>query len=221
MGSKPKQSDYKASESEKASAAVAQAEYNYFKEKYDPLLQNMRDQALSDDNRQALRKRASADTMQALSAPSLAATQDVTRAGSRADALTGQLGVAETSAKNIANTMATNVLGTARGQAADAQSGMAKASRLATSDALARARNKEAERAARTQALGQIAGASIAAAGEKYGSKLDTRSKIESGKGYFPFQQKRLVDNPNFGKRVGGSVLGNIAQRTSSVLGNY
>ena len=55
--------------------------------------------------------------------------------------------------------MATNVLGTARGQAADAQSGMAQASRLATSEALNRARARQDERSARNAAAAQIAGA--------------------------------------------------------------
>ena len=41
MGSKPKQKDYEAPDGEKASAAVANAEYKYFKEKYDPLLQKI------------------------------------------------------------------------------------------------------------------------------------------------------------------------------------
>ena len=43
-------------------------------------------------------------------------------------------------ATDVRNTMSTGVLGTARGQAAEAQTGMAQASRLATSDALTRAR---------------------------------------------------------------------------------
>lgn len=47
MGSKPKAKDYEASAGEKASASVAMAEYKYFKEKYDPLLQKMRDESLN------------------------------------------------------------------------------------------------------------------------------------------------------------------------------
>ena len=70
MGSKPKQQDYKASDAEKASASVAMAEYKYFKERYDPLLQDMRDKSMQEDPSQTLRARANADTMQALSAPS-------------------------------------------------------------------------------------------------------------------------------------------------------
>lgn len=140
MGSKPKAQDYKASEGEKASASVAMAEYQYFKQKYDPLLQQMRDKSLTEDVQSSLRGRANADTMQALtSQPSYQQTQSNTAAGDMAQAYQGQLGVANVSGKNIQNTMQTNVLGTARGQAADAQTGMAQASRLATSQALTRA----------------------------------------------------------------------------------
>ena len=49
MSSKPKSRDYKPSEMEKTSAAVAKAQYDNFKKKYDPLLLKMRDQSLSDD----------------------------------------------------------------------------------------------------------------------------------------------------------------------------
>ena len=160
MGSKPKKSEYQATDEEKAAAAVAKANYDFFKANYAPLLREMRDQSRSEDNRRALRGRASADTMQALtSQPTFQQTQNVSRAGDLSQALGGQLGVANASAKQIQNQMATNVLGTARGQAADAQSGMAQASRLATSEALNRARARQQERSARTSAAAQIAGA--------------------------------------------------------------
>lgn len=160
MGSKPKKQDYEATDEEKASAAVAKANYDFFKANYAPLLRDMRDQSRSEDNRRALRGRASADTMQALtSQPTFQQTQNVSRAGDLSQALGGQLGVANASAKQIQNQMATNVLGTARGQAADAQSGMAQASRLATSEALNRARARQDERSARNAAAAQIAGA--------------------------------------------------------------
>ena len=75
MGSKPKQQDYEASEAEKASASVAMAEYQYFKQRYDPLLRQMRDKSMSEDIGSTLRGRANADTMQALtSQPSYQAT---------------------------------------------------------------------------------------------------------------------------------------------------
>jgi len=161
MGSKPKQQDYKASASEKASASAAMAEHKYFKEKYDPLLQKMRDESLTDNTASTLRGRANADTMQALSKNS---AQKAIRGDSGSDlaqALQGQLGVASTSAKNIKNKMQTNVLGTARGQAADSQTGMAQAANLATSQALTRAKANQQVAQAKYSAAGQIAGAAL------------------------------------------------------------
>ena len=162
MGSKPKAQDYKASEAEKASASVAMAEYQYFKQKYDPLLQEMRDKSLTVDVQSGLRGRANADTMQALTAqPSYQQTQSTTAAGDMAQAYQGQLGVANVAAKDVQNRMQTNVLGTARGQAADAQTGMAQASRLATSEALTRAKANQEVAQAKLSAAGQIAGTLI------------------------------------------------------------
>jgi hypothetical protein len=62
MGSKPKQQDYEASDAEKASASVAMAEYQYFKQKYDPLLQQMRDKSMTEDVSSGLRGRANQTT---------------------------------------------------------------------------------------------------------------------------------------------------------------
>lgn len=143
MASKPKQSDYQASGAEKASASVALQNYNYFKQNYSPILQQMRDKAQNTDVGTTLRGRANADTMQALTQPSYRNTQQVDYGADLGKAYQGQLGVANTSAKQIQNQMGTNVLGTARGQAADASTGMAQLSRLGTSEALNRARNKQ------------------------------------------------------------------------------
>jgi len=162
VASKPKASDYKASDAEKASASVAMAEYQYFKEKYDPLLQQMRDKSLTEDVQSGLRGRANADVMQALSAPSYEAATSSTAAGDTAQALTGQLGGANVAAKQVQNTMQSNVLGTARGQAADAQSGMAQASRLATSSALERARANQMVAQAKQAAVAQVGSAFVA-----------------------------------------------------------
>jgi len=161
MSSKPKAQDYQASDSEKASARVALQEKQYFNEKYAPLLRKMRDTAKNYDAAQTLRGRASADTAQALSGPSYQRTQSLGSAGDYASALQGQLAQANTAGKDIQNKMATNVLGTARGQAADAQTGMAQASRMATSDALERARNKQMVADAKYQAAGQVIGSFV------------------------------------------------------------
>lgn len=159
MASKPKQSDYQASDAEKASASVALQNYNYFKQNYSPILQQMRDKAQNTDVGTTLRGRANADTMQALTQPSYRNTQQVDYGSDLGKAYQGQLGVANTSAKQIQNQMGTNVLGTARGQAADASTGMAQLSRLGTSEALNRARNKQMVAQSKIDAAVTIAGA--------------------------------------------------------------
>ena len=137
------------------------AEHKYFKEKYDPLLQKMRDESLTDKSTKSLRGRANADTMQALSKSSAQGALRGADAGDMSQALQGQLGIANTSGLDIKNKMQTSVLGTARGQAADAQSGMAQASNLATSEALTRAKAKQEVANAKMTAAGQVAGAAL------------------------------------------------------------
>jgi|GEM_PF-2303473 len=180
MSSKPKKQDYQASESEKASAAVAQAEYDYFKQKYDPLLQEMRDKVNKEDLRSGLRGRANADVMQSLSTPSY---QEVSRSDASGDlsgAISGQLTKADEAANTVKNTMGSGVLGTARGQAADAQTGMAQASRLATSNLLERAKAKQQVAEARAGAAMQIGSAAVLSGLRNLSSAKpgDTRSTL-------------------------------------------
>ena len=163
MGSGPKQQDYEASEAEKLNAAVAKAEHDKFRELYAPLLRNMRDQSLSTDPTKQLRRRANADTMQALTTElDFRKTQDLESTSDTAGALIGQLNLAGTKGKQIENQAKTNVLGVARGQAGDAQSGLASASRLETGNLLNRAAAKQQVRMARNEAAGQIAGSLLA-----------------------------------------------------------
>ncbi|WP_291812673.1 hypothetical protein [Limnobacter sp.] len=167
MSKKPKAQNYKPTEADKANASVALAEYRRFKEKYDPLLQQMRDESRTEDMTSTLRARSNADTMQALtSEPSYGMTQQVTAGSDMAQALQGQLGQATAAGKDIQNKMQTNVLGTARGQAADAQRGMAAASRLATSEALTRAKAKQDVAQAKLNAATQVGTALIAQGGK-------------------------------------------------------
>jgi hypothetical protein len=165
MGSSPKQSDYAPSEAEKASAAVAMAEYNHFKKEYDPLLREMRDESKSESAKSTLRGRTNADTMQALTNNmTYGQTQSNNLSSDMSQAYQSQLGQANARAKDIQNKMASNVLGTARGQAADAQSGMAQASRLATSEALTRAKANQDVRQAKLNAAVEL-GTKAATAG--------------------------------------------------------
>lgn len=171
MSKKPKKKDYQPTQADRTSASVAMAQYRYFKEKYDPLLQQMRDKAATGDGaKTTLRARANADTMQALSAPSYQQARNITGAGDMAQAYQGQLGVANRAAKDVENTMKTNVLKSARKQAATAQTGMAQAARLSTSDALARAKNKQDVAQAKLNAAVQIGSAGLAKGADNFSS---------------------------------------------------
>lgn len=185
MGGKPKQQDYKPSEAEKASAAVARAEKLFFNENYAPKLREMRDTARNFNFRDSVRGRANADVMQALtSQTSLRGVTDVSRVGDTSQAISGQLQKADEAATGIRNTMSTGVLGTARGQAAEAQSGMAQASRLATSEALTRARANQQVSAAKFDAA---AGMALAAGMRGYDAYKGTDKFAATGQE--PFQE--------------------------------
>lgn len=162
MGSKPKKQDYKASDAEKLTASVSLQLKEDFDRKYGELLKNMRDQSKSDDPTRALRGRANADTMQALTSDlSFRNTQELERSGEIANAMVGQLGQAGAKGAAIQNQLRTNVLGVARQQAADASSGLADAARMETSTALNKAQAKQMERNARNAAAAQIAGSAL------------------------------------------------------------
>ena len=97
--------------------------------------------------------------MQALtSQPTLRGATDVGAAGALTQGMQSQLGQATARGKQIQNQMQTNVLGTARGQAADAQSGLAQAARMGRSDVLEKAANRQAVARAKYQAGEQLAG---------------------------------------------------------------
>ena len=159
MGKQKKAKKAEPTASEKTNASVATAEYQYFKDNYDPLLQQMRDQSMTQDTSSTLRGRANADSMQALTSNlNYQQTQNVQDAGSLATGYRGQLGAANASSKQIDNKAQTNVLGVARKQAADSQSGMAEASRMAASESLSKMEAKQRTTAAKWGAVGQLAG---------------------------------------------------------------
>lgn len=161
MSKKPKKQG--PTQADRANASVAMAEYNRFKQKYDPLLRKMRDESLTEDTTSTLRARSNADTMQALTSNlSLQGAQRTDAGSDMAQAVQGQLGQATKAGKQIQNQMQTNVLGTARGQAADAQTGMSQAARLSTSEALTRAKAKQDVANAKLQAATQVGTAFLA-----------------------------------------------------------
>ena len=106
MSSKPKASEYKASEAEKTQASVAQAEKDYFNETYAPLLREMRDKASSEDLGSVARGVAGADTMQSLTGkPTLSGARSVDESADLASAAVGQMAAA--SAQGLAATKTT------------------------------------------------------------------------------------------------------------------
>lgn len=161
MSKKPKKQG--PTQADRANAAVAMAEYNRFKQKYDPLLRKMRDESLTEDTTSTLRARSNADTMQALTSDlSLQGAQRTDAGSDMAQAVQSQLGQATKAGKQIKNRMQTNVLGVARGQAGDAQTGMSQAARLSTSEALARAKAKQDVSQAKFNAAAQVGTALLA-----------------------------------------------------------
>ena len=221
MGSKPKQKDYQPSAAEKASAAVAMAENKYFKEKYDPLLQKMRDASQTDDSADVLRGRANADTMQTLAGKaSYDRAASGASGGAEAQAYQAQLAAADKTGLGIKNNMQLGVLGTARGQAADAQTGMGSAASMGASRVLTQAKAKQTEREAKMGALGQVAtslvlqGAKNMQSGGKVKMQADGKTPMKDANGNVMRTEKGSFFTPRdddgnkvqgFGNRLGYS----------------
>jgi hypothetical protein len=163
MSSKPKKSEYKASEAEKTQASVAQAEKNYFNENYAPLLREMRDQSMQEDLGGVARGVAGADTMQSLTGkPTLSSARSVDESADLASAAVGQMAAASAQGLAASRKQQTGVLGTARGQAGEAMSGLAQASRIQNTKDLQAAKAKQMVRQAKFNAAEQIGSALIA-----------------------------------------------------------
>lgn len=197
MGSSPKQQDYQPSEVEKVQARIAKADQEFFQQTYDPLLQKMRDDSLKQDTQATLRGRAQADTMQALTGDgsnlNLARGVDTT-----ADAAMGAVGnilQANVLARDVKDKMQTNVLGIARGQAADAGSGLASASKLARAEDL----NRASARLSRAQNImgniGKLGSAGIRRYNRKGTELFTTKDTDPAG---FSFQSNPYGSNERF-----------------------
>lgn len=153
MSSKPKKQDYQASEAEKTQASVAKAEKDYFNQTYAPLLREMRDKASSEDLGSVARGVAGADTMQALTGrPTLSGARSVDESADLASAAVGQMAAASAQGLAAQRQQQTGVLGTARGQAGEAMSGLAQASRIQNTKDLQAAKAKQQVREAQTAA---------------------------------------------------------------------
>ena len=176
MSSKPKKQNFQASEQEKALASVSKAEKDYFNQKYGPLLREMRDLSEKEDLGGLARGTAQADTMQALSSrPSLAAARSVDQAADLASAASAQQLQGSAQALGAQRQRQIGVLGTARGQAAEAQSGLAQAARIQSTKQLQEAKAKQTIRNARLAAGVQL--------GTTFG--LQGAKNISKGQGFF------------------------------------
>jgi len=159
MSSKPKSSDFKASEQEKALASVSLAEKNYFRQKYLPKLTELRDRSMTEDYSGVATGRAQADTMQALSGrPTIRAAQSVDAAADLASAAGAQQLQGRTQGLTAQRGDQINVLKNARGMQADAQSGLSQAARIESSKQLDFARAKQARRNANFKAANKMVG---------------------------------------------------------------
>lgn len=153
MSSKPKAQDYKPSEAERTQASVAKAEKDYFNQTYAPLLREMRDKASGEDLGSVARGVAGADTMQTLTGrPTLSGARSVDESADLASAAVGQMAAASAQGLAAQRQQQTGVLGTARGQAGEAMSGLAQASRIQNTKDLQAARAKQQVRNAQTAA---------------------------------------------------------------------
>lgn len=158
MASKPKASEYEASEAEKLNASVAVAENKYFSEKYDPIMVEMVEKAMSENVDNLLAGRAGADTQQALSKPSLAAARSVDTAADTASAAGAQILRARVGGEKAQKNLALSGLAGARGQQQDATTGLGTLARLENTATLESAKRKLANRQANIDFGKELAG---------------------------------------------------------------
>lgn len=174
MGSGPKKSDYKPSESDVLNARISLQRHNDYKQKYRPVLLEMRDKAQSGGGlTKVARDRANADTMQALHAdvPQLRAATTVDETtGDTGGALASQLQKATAAGAGAQNDMGAGVLSAANREGAHAQAGLQQIARINTSDALARASDKMERQRQNYAAATELGTAFVANAGRNVAS---------------------------------------------------
>ena len=146
MSSKPKKSEFQASAQEKALASVSLAEKNFFRQNYLPKFTGLRDRAYRENYESVATGRAQADTMQALSRPSLAATRAVDASANMASAAGAQALQGRYQGLVAKRGDQVNVLKNARGMQADAQQGLARAAKIESSKQLQLAKAKQTRR---------------------------------------------------------------------------
>lgn len=217
MSNKPKSQDYKPSEAEKTQAAVSKAEKDYFDQKYGPLLREMRDLADKEDFSATAKGRAQADTMQALtSRPSIQAARSVDSAANLASAAGSQQAQADFQALQAKRQRQVGVLGTARGQAADATTGLSRAAQIQSTKDLEFAKARQQERDARFAAGLKIATTGIqqAMANQQGGGTLFSPKGLSEG------AMGSNTDMNMFQKRLGVGAYGNYDPVTGNKYGS-
>lgn len=184
MSSKPKKPQPSANE--KMTAAVAQAEYNNFKENFGPLLLEQRDATNSKDNENIARGRTNADTMQAASKLGTLSSSGQTAlntAGLISDAQSNQQGLARATALEANNDASSQVLNTARGQGQVAMGSMQTLSNIDTQKGLSKLRDEQKVAAAKNAAIGEVAGASMLFGAKSAGGKWAKGADMMMGMG--------------------------------------
>ena len=183
MASRPKKSEYQATEAEKIQAKVAKAEADYFQQAYSPLLREMRDISLEENYGNYAAGKASADVNQALQKPSLAAVQSVDASANRLSASMEMQQQAQARGLGAQRQRQVGVLATARGQQADATTGLANVARLEQSNALQSAQRKQLIRDANMKAGLQMGGTMLAQGLQNVGNNKDFFSFETEGAG--------------------------------------
>lgn len=148
--SKPKKSEYKASEAEKANAAVAMADKKYFRENYLPKQREFLERSFTEESglMSVGEGRAQADTMQALTSnPNRRAVGAVDAQADLASAAAAQQ--LQGTVQGLAGARQDQVAGikSANQMAAQTAAGLSTASKIATTDTLNRAKAKQIRRA--------------------------------------------------------------------------
>ena len=157
MSKKPKKSEYKASEAEKAEASVSLAEHQRYKKLYEPVLTGWREDS-ERDFQGLLRGRAGADVAQATTGqmPSVAAVESPGLSPERASLAAKSMLAGSLQGRNIKTGLQTNVLAAARKQVSDTQTGLGQAARIGASNVIADASNKQLVRGAIGGALASM-----------------------------------------------------------------
>lgn len=207
MASKPKKSEYQASEAEKINASVANAENKYFAEKYDPIMVEMVSDAMSQNVDNLLAGRAGADTQQALSKPSLVAARSVDSAADMASAAGAQILRARAGGEKAQKNLALSGLAGARGQQQDATTGLATLARLENTATLQSAQRKLQNRQANIESGAMLAQAGYAQGKDNLskGNTFFGGAKTDPVTGEVTDARKRT---DGFGMRLGEGLFG-------------